>query len=376
MRISRRSGVPHDVRVARRGRRGEGSVYWSKSDHRWIARWPLGVVDGRRRAKRVKCRTERQADAELEQLRRTYGIGGSPVAGTLDEYLADWLATPRDIAPSTLRSYRDHVNHHISPLLGGIPVAQLRPSDIERLIRDRLRAKQQRGKLDGRTLSPATVAKIVTTLRIALNRAVRRGDLPVNVAALVDLPRAIHEPVPAMSDDQADRILDAVQGHWLEPIVRLLFGSALRLGEAVALNQGDVSLDRAFIRLRKSKTTIRAVPISPDAIAGIEQAIARAPRRGSHEPLFFGSRTGERLTGASVSHAFPKLLVDAGLVRVTPHGVRHGAATIMVAKGVHMRIIAEQLGHRNPALTARIYAHVIPEVQRGAVDALPRREAR
>jgi len=375
MRISRRSDVPHDVRVARRGRRGEGSVYWSKSDRRWIARWPLGVVDGRRRAKRVKCRTERQADAELEQLRRTYGIGGSPVAGTLDEYLADWLATPRDIEPSTLRSYREHVDNHISPLLGGIPVVQLRPSDVERLIRDRLKARQ-RGQPKAKLLSPATVAKIVTTLRIALNRAVRRGDLPVNVAALVELPRATHEPVPAMSDDQADRILDAVQDHWLEPIVRLLFGSALRLGEAVALNQGDAFLDRSFVRLRKSKTTIRAVPISPDAIAGIEQALARAPRIGDNEPLFFGPRTGDRLTGSSVSHAFPKLLVDAGLIRVTPHGVRHGAATIMVAKGVHMRIIAEQLGHRNPALTARVYAHVIPEVQRGAVDALPRREAR
>jgi len=361
--------------MARRGRRGEGSVYWSKTDRRWVARWPLGVVDGKRRAKRVKCRTEREANAELEQLRRTYGIGGSPVAGTLDEYLTDWLATPRDIEDSTLRAYRDHVNNHISPLLGGIPVAQLRPSDVERLIRDRLRAKR-RGQRQGRTLSRSTVAKIVTTLRIALNRAVKRGDLPVNVAQLVELPRATHEPVPAMSEAQADRILDAVQGHWLEPIVRLLFGSALRLGEAVSLNQGDVSTKQAFVRLRKSKTTIRAVPISPDAIAGIEQALARAKRRGDNEPLFFGPKTGERLTGASVSHAFPKLLVDAGLVRVTPHGVRHGAATIMVAKGVHMRIIAEQLGHRNPALTARIYAHVIPEVQRGAVDALPRRRAR
>jgi integrase len=371
MRTSQRSGVPHDVRMARRGRRGEGSVYWSKTDRRWVARWPLGVIDGRRRAKRVKCRTERQANAELERLRRAYGAGVSPTTGTLDEYLADWLETPRDIEPSTLRSYREHVNNHISPLLGGIPVVQLQPADVDRLIRDRLRFQR-----NGKYLSPTTVGRIVTTLRIALNRAVRRGALPVNVAALVDLPRPTRYTVPAMSDPEADRILDAVEGHWLEPVIRLLFGSAIRLGEAVSLNQGDVFPEQAFVRLRKSKTTIRAVPISEDAIAGIAQALAVAPRRGPDEPLFFGVRTGERLTGASVSHAFPKLLVDAGLPRVTPHGLRHGAATLMVAKGVHMRIVAEQLGHRNPAITARVYAHVIPEVQRAAVDALPRRRAR
>jgi integrase len=48
----------------------------------------------------------------------------------------------------------------------------------------------------------------------------------------------------------------------------------------------------------------------------------------------------------------------------------------MLAAGTPMRVIAEQLGHRNPALTARVYAHVVPEAQRAAVSALePRRAA-
>jgi len=359
--------------VGRRGRRGEGTVYWSASDRRWIARWPLGVIDGKRAAKRVKCRTEREANAELERLRRAYGAGSHPATGTLGDYLADWLATPRDIAPSTLRSYSEHVADHISPLLGGIPVAQLRTSDVERLIRDRLRAKGRYG----RPISPSTVRHIITTLRIALNRAVRRGELPVNVAALVDLPRSRRPAVEAMSTVHAERILDAVEGHWLEPIVRLLLGTGLRLGEAVSLNQGDVFLAESFVRIRRSKTTIRAVPVSVDAVEALRLALSRAPRRGDDEPLFFGERNGQRLTGDAVSHALPRLLVSRGLPRLTPHGLRHGAATLMVAGGVHMRIVAEQLGHRNPALTARVYAHVVPEVQRGAVAALPRgRQAR
>jgi integrase len=47
----------------------------------------------------------------------------------------------------------------------------------------------------------------------------------------------------------------------------------------------------------------------------------------------------------------------------------------MLADGTPMRVIAEQLGHRNPAITARIYAHVIPESQRAALASLERRKA-
>jgi integrase len=84
----------------------------------------------------------------------------------------------------------------------------------------------------------------------------------------------------------------------------------------------------------------------------------------------------DRLRGDSVTHALPRILEAKGLPRLTPHKLRHGAATLMLAAGTPMRVIAEQLGHRNPALTARVYAHVVPEAQRAAVSALePRRAA-
>jgi hypothetical protein len=73
------------------------------------------------------------------------------------------------------------------------------------------------------------------------------------------------------------------------------------------------------------------------------------------------------MRGTSVSHALPRILAAAGLQPIAPHVLRHAAATLMLADGHSMRVISEQLGHRNPALTARIYAHVVPEAQRAAV---------
>lgn len=355
----------------RRRRRGEGSVFYDHTTGRWVARLSLGVVDGKRRGQKRSATTEAGARRALEELRRKHAAG-APVGETLGQYLDRWLGTLRRPVASTVRSYRDHVENHIVPLLGGIPLADLRAADVERLIDDRLRQSSKRG----RPFSPATVAHVVTTLRIALNRAVRRGELAVNVAAQVDLPAARRPPVDAMSDASADAILDAVAGHWIEPVIRFLLGSGARLGDALGLDHRDLFLDRGYVIVRKSKRGPRAVRVSPDGIGGLRQALAGAKRLGPQEPVFVGPKRHDRLTASSVSHAFPKLLADRGLPRLHPHGLRHGAATLLVAKGVPMRHVAEQLGHRNPDLTARVYAHVAPEALEDAVKLLPgRRQA-
>lgn len=361
----RRTGERHNARVARRRarrRRGEGTVYQSEGS--WIARYPLGTVNGRRVSKRVRCHSEREALAQLERLRRTYGAGGDPATGTLSEYLADWLDGWREVRPSTATSYRGHIALHIGPLLGGIPLAKLQPADVRRLI----------GELEGKRLAAATIVRVITTLRIALNAAVAERIIPDNPAAHVRLPRVQREPVHPLTADAADAIVDATRDAWIGPIVRLLLGSGIRLGEAIGLNQGDVQ--PGFIRIRVSKTHVRAVPISEDAADALREALAQAPRRGPGEPVFFGPRGTDRMLGSSVSHALPRFLRAAGLPALSPHALRHGAATLMLAGGANIRTIAEQLGHRNPALTSRLYAHVVPDLQLSAVRLLERKSVR
>ncbi|PZR64181.1 MAG: hypothetical protein DLM71_03055 [Chloroflexi bacterium] len=351
--------------MRRRRRRGEGSIY--RSDGSWIARYPLGTINGRRASKRVRCASEREALAELERLRRAYGAGAEPAGGTLDAYLDGWLrAHGRSVRRSTLTSYRGHVELHIGPLLGGIGLARLRPSDVRRLV----------DQLERKRLAAGTIVRIVTTLRIALNAAVADRIIPDNPAARIKLPRSEREPVRALTAVEADAILAAVGGHWCEQLVRLLLGSGMRLGEAIGLDQGDLLLNRNFVRVRVSKSGVRAVPITADAAEALRAALAAAPRRGPSEPVFFGPRSRDRLRGDSVSAVFPRLMHRAGIGHLTPHGLRHGAATLMLSAGIPMRAIADQLGHRNPSLTARVYAHVIPELQRAAVDALERRMRR
>lgn len=347
-----------------RRRRGEGSVYPSEGG--WIASLPLGVVNGKRRRLRERHASMAEAEAALARMRSDREAAGDPGGQTLDGYLDAWLASiAHSVRRSTLASYRGHVDRHISPLLGGIPLRDLRPQDVLRL-QAQLLAKRRPGR-EQRQLSPTTAARVLVTLRIALAAAVRMQAVPQNVAALTGrLPRAEREPVEPMTAAMADRYREAFAETWLGPLVRLLLGSGLRLGEALSLDQGDADDAAGWVRIRRSKTSIRAVPVSPDACAAIREAKRAAPRRGAREPLFFAPRGGGRLPGATVTHAVPRMAVAAGLPRITPHGFRHGAATLMVARGAHMRVVAAQLGHANPALTARVYAHVVPESQASA----------
>lgn len=327
---------------------------------------PLGVRDGRRVGKKVRAATEQLAKVELERLQRAYSSDVDPASGSLDRYLEAWL---RDhgpsVRPSTRVSYEGHVRMHISPLLGGIPVARLRTSDVRRLIADRIAAG----------LSPASVHRIHATLRAALAQGVKERALADNVALGVPLPRVHREPVKAMTDEDADRVLAAARGTFLEALVELLLGSGLRLGEALGLDQGDVHLDESYVTVRRSKTKVKATLISDDAVEALRRHIARLKRRGPSEPVFVGPRTGDRLSTPTVSHAFPRLLERAGLERLTPHGLRHGAATLMLAAGADMKTIQEQLGHESMTTTHRVYAHVAPARRRSAVQLLNRKRS-
>ena len=352
------------ARMKRRRRRGEGSVYESQGS--WIASYPLGSVNGKRKTRRARCATERAALGELERMRRSYGAGGDPATGTLGEYLTGWLASWRRVRKSTLTSYDGHVRLHISPLLGGIPLAKVQPSDVRRLVT----------YLEGKGLAPATIVRVVTTLRIALGAAVRDRSLAHNAADIRELPRVEREPVRPLIRAEADAILTAVDGTWVGPIARLLLGSGMRLGEAIGLDQRDLLLDEGFVRIRRTKTDVRAIPISDDAVLGLREALGRlnALARTSRSSTPHAAR-GRGCWDRACPMLCPRSCARPASPNSRPMPCAMALRPLMLADGHQMRVIAEQLGHRNPALTAKVYAHVIPQSLRAAVGSLERTPA-
>ena len=354
---------------AKRRRKGEGAVIHDRTAGRWVARVDLGirtvVVDGapvrRRVRKRVVCRTEREAKAALEGLRRDYTSAETPTMGTLDEYLAEWLRGRRpSIRESTYVSYSGHVRMHISPLLGGIPAVRLRPQDVRRLVVDRLAA----GK------SPTTVRRILTTLHMALEQGVKDGVLARNAVDGVRAPKVERRDIRAMTPTHAKAILVAVADDPLGPLYILLLGTGMRLGEACALDWRDIDLERGTVYVRTGKTAAatRTIPLPGFVLVAMKVQRLRSP--GAADAAVFrglrGRAKSRGLRPSTVSHAFPLMLERKKLPPMRVHDLRHATATLLMARGVPMRSIADLLGHASPAITANVYAHVSEELRRQA----------
>jgi integrase len=350
--------------VRRRRRRGEGAVFPGQRG-RWIAQVGYTAPDGKRKYLTRVLLSEQAARSALPALLARVGPDrGSPrPRPTLDDLLAEWLERVEpSIRLSTSRSYSGHVRMHLSPLLGGVRVDELRIADVERLVRDRQKAG----------LSGATIRRILTTLSMALNMAVVDGTLARNVATMVRRPKVARHEITAMTPDQARAVLTAVAGDRLAPLYELLLGSGMRVGEAVGLNWGDVDLDQATVFVRHGKTarSVRTIPVPPNVAASLRAHRARAGTIDRHAPLFTGERKGQRLRVDVALHRFTELLEAARLPRMRLHDLRHAHATLLLAAGVPMQLIADQLGHANQAMTAQVYAHVQPGALRAAVNAL------
>ena len=229
---------------ARRHRRGEGSTY-RVADGGWMAQLSLGTDrrTGKRRTVRRRAPDAKSAERALLRLQREWGIAGEVAWTKLSDYLADWLDDVKpSIAPATFTSYSGHVENHIDPLIGHLPVGSLRPTDVHRLI----------ARLLEQDKSAATVQRIVTTLRMALGQAVRDGELTVNVAQ-VKLPRVDRPPVEAMTDAQAQALIVAVKDDTFETLYTVLLGTGMRLGEACALDWRDVDLKHGTVFVRQGQ---------------------------------------------------------------------------------------------------------------------------
>ena len=74
--------------------------------------------------------------------------------------------------------------------------------------------------------------------------------------------------------------------------------------------------------------------------------------------------------GNLLRRSFRPLLEKAGLPRIRFHDLRHTAATLMMGRGVHPKVVSEMLGHSQVSITLDLYSHVTPTMQREATEAL------
>ncbi|WBQ07713.1 tyrosine recombinase XerC [Kribbella sp. CA-293567] len=288
--------------------------------------------------------------------------------------LADYerhLTAERDLSRHSVRAYIGDVMDLIDHLtrLGHDDLSSL---DI-RGLRSWLAKQQSLGK------SRSTMARRATAARVFTAWAQRTGRIETDPGALLASPKP-HKSLPGVLGQADTRaVLDAAAvaaddgspvGLRDLAIMELLYATGIRVGELCALDLDDIDPGRRVVRVfgkgRKERSVPYGVPAGVALDGWLDGARPKLFREGSGPALFLGSRGG-RIDQRTVRRLVHARMEAADAPDLSPHGMRHTAATHLLEGGADLRSVQELLGHASLA-TTQIYTHVSGDRLRRAYE--------
>jgi len=370
-----------------------GSVR-QKGEGRWQVRVSLGrdPVSGRYRTIAREVRG-RKRDAELVAAKlvaevergayRDQEVSRHSVADLLEDWLAHIEAQGR--AASTLTRYRSVISVNIVPRLGDVQITKLGPAQIDSYY----------SQLRKAGLGTLSIRKNHTILSAAFNQAVRWGWVERNPVDRASPPSARPREIRPPTLDQLRQLVQACldDREDLGSLIYVAAATGARRGELCGLRWGDLDLDAASMTINRSisdagpivavkgtKThQARRLALDPSTVAVLVEQRRRAEGRAdaAGARLSVDAYVWSQAVDAAIPYrpdrvtgAFRTLRDRLGMHEVTFHGLRHFAATTLASQGVGVRTIAGRLGHANPAVTLRTYAHFLDTADREAAVAI------
>lgn len=292
-----------------------------------------------------------------------------PVAGDLEKTLAawrDWLAFEKNASRHTLRAYESDVAvfiRFLSDHCGGV----VGLSALSAVSLPDFRAWMARRATDG--LQASSRARALSSVKNFLRWVDRSGVMHNAAIASVRTPKRPHRLPRPLQEHQAlaivaqasDRVEDSILGLRDRALFGLLYGCGLRIGEALALEVGDVPRADDLLRVVGKGRKERAVPVLPICLSLIAAYLDCAPHGADPSaPLFVGAKGG-RLHAGVAQRAMRDLRRALGLPETaTPHALRHSFATHLLRHGANLREIQELLGHANLS-TTQVYTEIDPQ---------------
>ena len=279
--------------------------------------------------------------------------------------VVEWLGVLRHgrrLSPHSLRAYATTVHgfvgfvgNHLGRTVDATALASLATTDFRAFLAAR--------RADG--LANISVAREVSALRNFFAWAARTHGIECDgIAGLKSprVPRRVPRPLsPVDAVAVVDDVGDLADEPWIAArdvaVLLLLYGSGLRIAEALSLTGATLPLGQTLVVTGKRSKT-RIVPLLEPVRAAVERYVALCPYGTAHDaPLFRGARGGA-LDPGLIRRAMRKARAGLGLPpSATPHALRHSFATHLLGRGADLRAIQELLGHASLSST-QVYTAV------------------
>jgi integrase len=295
------------------------------------------------------------------------------------EYAEMWLSLPHDFKESTSDEYRRKLKLHAFPEIG-----KCRLNDI-----DKRRLQSLLNELLLKGLARSTIHVIKVAISEVLDYATE-GDL-IERNPFKDIKfkgNKEKKEIEVLTEKEASLLLEKAK-EYLDgkyyPKMLLALRTGLRIGEMIALKWADIDFEnrlievkRSYAKKRMSSTKsgkIRSVDMTP-ALAQVLKNLQTEQKKWALKtarpvPEFvFVTKKGKLELSENLRYGLEKCLENAGLKRVTIHGLRHTYASIRLLRGHNIGDVSYQMGHSSIKITYDTYGHWIPGKFKSEVDEL------
>jgi integrase len=339
--------------------------------------------------------TPDQARAEAKKLLGAVATGKDPgaerrtkrqdltVSELCELYLREGCPTKK---ASTLATDGGRIDRHIKPMIGAKRISSVTRGDIQWLMRQIADGKTKidlKTRPRGRAIvrgGKGTASRTIGMLGGIFTYAVRQGMIADNPVRMVKRwqDRRLDR---YLSQEELERLgvaLNEAEAARENPkaiaVIRLLAFTGARKGEIITLTWTEIDFDKGMLRLRDSKTGQKIIPVGKSALA----ILAAQPRTLDSDFVFpadkLGRKDAERAYFQGIDAIWHRVRAKAKLPGVRLHDLRHTAASIAVANGASLPMIARILGHADTKTTQR-YAHLSDMPVREVVEGLSDRVA-
>lgn len=338
----------------------------------------------RTQTKKRGFRTKRDAELFLASVEVSKARGefidataAKAMIGTLG---AQWLARQTHLKPSAYRPVESAWRNHVLPKWGSVAVADIRKTAVQQWVSD-LSQGDSKGTPPLKPKGATLVIRAYGILAAILDDAVSDRRAMSNPARGVTLPRKVKKPHVYLSHEQV-HALAAASKH--PTLVLVLAYCGLRWGEATGLRVKHLDMLRRRFLIEENAVQVgsvievgtpknhkkRTVPFP----RFLGEQLARQCEGKGRDDLVFPDGNGHHLRLARVHEDnmswFAGAVKRSGVPRVTPHDLRHSAASFAVSAGANVKAVQKMLGHSSAAMTLDVYADLFDGDLDSVSDAL------
>ncbi len=263
---------------------------------------------------------------------------------------------------STVSGYEGYLKNHLLPFFEKYKVCEITPTDIRSYI----------AKMQEKGFKNKTINHTINLLSGIFNKAIEAGFVNYNPVSSVRRLKLPYLEMEFLDTFDIKALLETAKEEYptFYPLLQTAIATGMRRGELLALTWNDIDYDRKLIRVNKSyhlgrvedtktKHSVRNICIPDNLVTVLKEWKKKAP---AGKVVFCNNVGNYQDPNNMIRRYFKPCLEKAGVRNIRFHDLRHTYASLMIAKGLPIKFIQQQMGHSSIQVTLDKYGHLMPEL--------------